>query len=285
MENFVWPSTKQFRYFYGAIRLVSTGEEGEKTEKYPTCLFDLQERTIRLFRAPAELGEAINALISPVGSESYPDQIDYLPSKRGTAEIDFDDWDNRLVAEEALENQGEEASPFDLSATGAIYNDRARNMGKFSRVEFGHLLEENLRAIAEEEAVLEKLAADIRKKSKKRRLVKERRLPDYIEGVAPTLAILPRDFDEVENPNDFYGPYFRKEQFTDDLEVLPPELRHMFVNLDVFSALANVVRDVVEVAFNPEKAKTIRRSKGLTGKIGDNSTNTDVVMAEIKARR
>ncbi|HTW96565.1 MAG TPA: hypothetical protein VMD74_02815 [Candidatus Methylomirabilis sp.] len=275
MENCLPFQSKQFRFFYGAMRLAATNNKRERTEKYYPCLFDLKKGIILKFDAPAQLGQAIRTLISPVESESVHYRFEQVFPKRNTCEIRLEDWEDYCEAQDALEESDAGTSFLDFTSEAAMQNDRERR----SFQNFKRLHEEHLWEVAEEKAELKKIATAIRKLSKKRRLVKNHRslhyiektdhegvlriLPDpgsdsrprqYMEGVAPTAAYYLRDFEEVEKPGILCGPYYFEKDFTDDLEYLPPKLRPMFVNFNVLEAIGHVIRNEVDAAFHPEKS-------------------------------
>jgi hypothetical protein len=211
------------KFFYGAISVTNI-VAGEKKIFYPTCLYSFALRRFRVFKNPSDLTRSVKELLDFVESEELLLVNEEFYSKKITSEAD--DCEDFLECADASEENN----------MVLIRRGRLRNFSRNSDIDamFAEKITEN----DEEEA--------IRKKSKGKRMVKRNIIPQYISSISGYEVAVPKEIEDVEKSDMFFEPFYTEEDFTNNIGLLPKELREKFefINLDVIAALRNVVEEV-----------------------------------------
>jgi hypothetical protein len=128
-----------------------------------------------------------------------------------------------------------------------IRKDHLRN---FSVVEDDHLFSERLKS----------------EYPKKDRIKKSKPL-DFIPSVKYQNVCEARELGDFESEDEIYGPFFTENDFTDEINFVPEEIRrqYKFLDLNTLLAQAKIIKEEVQIAFHPERKEKIKKESGWAG--------------------
>ncbi len=277
--------TKSPKFYYGPVKRDSKTGDGQG---FQLSLVDLEIGIFRWFDYASDLRRAIEMLIAPAGSEREEHQNVDLPAKRVSTEVPAEDLEDLFGEQEWLAEIGREDLAMSLCDPLMIKKDRLRDL---HRMEIDHLFREH----QAQQRLLDGRAKRPQGSHKIRARILQRELncAKALTGRSQEAYEL-RDFDELEPADMWHGPFYSEADFTDDLNCVPAHLQGQYKFLDLkqlversesIMAQAQVIWTEVTLAFHPEMAEKMTKARGHTGLTSVRSTDTDVMMEDIKARR